>query len=48
MERFDSGTYTTYYGRALAVVRAKEAGTMRVTVTGNGIGKKSVQVEVDE
>ena len=47
-ERFDSGTYTTYYGRALAVVRAKEAGTMKVTAAGNGIGKKSVEIEVNE
>ena len=29
-ERYDSGTYTTYYGRALAIVRAGVAGTMRV------------------
>ena len=29
-ERYDSGTYTTYYGRALAIVRAGVAGTMIV------------------
>ena len=29
-ERFDAGEYSTYYGRALAVVRAGAAGTMTV------------------
>ena len=33
-ERFDSGEYTTYYGRALAVVRAGECGTMTVAANG--------------
>lgn len=43
-ERFDSGTYTTYYGRALAVVRSREAGKLRVCVSGGGL---SAQTEVD-
>lgn len=47
-ERFDSGTYTTYYGRALAVIRAKEAGTLKVTVAGEGIGKECAEIEVTE
>lgn len=32
-ERFDSGSYTTYYGRSLAVVRVGESGAVSVTVT---------------
>lgn len=47
-ERFDSGTYTTYYGRALAVVRAKKAGTMKVTVSGDDIGMECVEIKVEE
>lgn len=47
-ERFDSGTYTTYYGRALAVVRAGEAGMMKVTVAGEGIGREDAAIEVTE
>jgi len=36
-ERFDSGSYTTYYGRALAVVRAGlEAETVQITVSAEG------------
>lgn len=33
-ERFDSGEYATYYGRALAIVRAGESG--EITITANG------------
>lgn len=33
-ERFDAGGYTTYYGRALAAVRAGTAGSVTVTVQG--------------
>ena len=29
-ERFDAGEYTTYYGKAMAVVRAGEAGVLKV------------------
>lgn len=32
-ERFDAGAYTTYYGRALAVVRAGTGGSIRITVS---------------
>ena len=32
-ERFDAGEYTTYYGRALAVVRAGQSGSVNVTVS---------------
>lgn len=45
-ERFDSGTYTTYYGRALAVVRSKETGVVRINVSGNGVaGEAEVTVK---
>ena len=33
-ERFDAGSYTTYYGRALAVVRAGATGQMKITANG--------------
>ena len=42
-ERFDAGEYTTYYGRALAIVRAGERGTVRITATD---GDKLAQVEI--
>ena len=32
-EMFDSGEYSTYYGRALAAVRAGESGTVRVAAS---------------
>lgn len=35
-ECYDSGSFTTYYGRAQAVVRAKEYTTVTVTVSGDG------------
>lgn len=44
-ERFDSGSYTTYYGRALAVVRSKEPGVIRVNVSGDGL-TESAEVAV--
>ena len=40
-ERFHTGTYATYYGRALAVVKAGPAGTMTVT-----IGGKSAKIDI--
>ena len=33
-ERFDSGSYTTFYGRAMAVVRAGQGGSVTVKVSG--------------
>lgn len=46
-DRFDSGTYTTYYGRALAVVRSKEAGTLLVKVNGNGLTENRTEITVE-
>ena len=42
-ERFDTGEYTTYYGRALAVVRAGETGKVTVSVTD---GEKNAKAEI--
>lgn len=36
-EYFDSGSYTTYYGRALAVIRCKDAGEVHVHVESDGL-----------
>ena len=33
-EQFHTGTYTTYYGRALAAVKAGPVGTMTITIDG--------------
>ena len=32
-ERYDKGSFTTYQGRALAIVRADVSGTIKLTVT---------------
>ncbi|MBQ9663126.1 MAG: DUF4982 domain-containing protein [Oscillospiraceae bacterium] len=42
-ERFDTGEYTTYYGRALAVVRAGGSGTVTIIATD---GKESSTVRI--
>lgn len=45
-ERFDAGEYTTYYGRALVIVRAGESGKMVVSVTdGERTAKTEIVVE---
>lgn len=45
-DRFDSGKYTSYYGRALAVVRADDAGEMLVRVSGEGLAPAEVEIPV--
>lgn len=47
-ERFDSGSYTTYYGRALAVVSANKVGHMTVSVSGAGLQKAVKVIEVSD
>ena len=42
-ECFDAGEYTTYYGRALAVIRAGESGKVTVSVTD---GEKNTSAEI--
>ena len=45
-ERFDAGEYTTYYGRALVIVRAGESGKMIVSVAdGERTAKTEIVVE---
>lgn len=43
VEDFHSGTYTTYYGHALAIVRAVKPGTIRISAGGS-----SAEVKVKE
>ena len=46
-ENFYSETHTTFYGKALVVVRAGyEPGTIKVTVSGEGLEDQSVEIEV--
>jgi hypothetical protein len=44
-ERYDAGTFTTYYGRALAIVRAGESGTVRITATGGEKAEAEIPVK---
>ncbi len=46
-ERFDSREYTTYYGRALAVVRAGAKGTVCVRVS-DGIDSAEAEIRIKE
>ena len=46
-ERFDTGEYTTYYGRALAVLRAGRIGDLHITVT-DGASKSVGIITVTE
>ncbi len=46
-ENFYSDSHTTYYGKALAVIRAGyEPGKLRVKVSGNGIATQEIELEV--
>lgn len=46
-ENFYSSTHTTYYGKALAVIRAGyEKGTIRVTVSGVGLETQTITLQV--
>ena len=46
-ENFYSETHTTFYGKALVVVRAGyEPGTIKVTVSGEGLEDRSIEIEV--
>ncbi len=47
-ERFDSGSYTTFYGRALAVVQGGEAGEMTIQVSGEELEPVAIKVKVTE
>ena len=41
-EQYHTGTFTTYYGRALAIVRAGKSGTMKISVDGNAAAEIAV------
>ena len=46
-ENFFSDTHTTYYGKALAVVRGGDApGKITVTVRAKGLPAKTLELEV--
>lgn len=46
-ENFVSDTHTTFYGKALAVIRAnKTPGVVKVTVSGNGLQEKTIELEI--
>lgn len=44
-ECYDAGEFTTYYGRAMAVVLAAVPGDIKVTVSGDGLDPAEVQVK---
>ena len=46
-ENFYSDTHTTFYGKALAVIRAGyEPGQIKVTVSGEGLEDQVLEIEV--
>jgi hypothetical protein len=47
-ESYTDGTFTTYYGKALAVVMATKAGAIKVSVSGGKYATASVEVTVTE
>ncbi|MDF1515188.1 MAG: glycoside hydrolase family 2 TIM barrel-domain containing protein [Anaerolineae bacterium] len=47
-ERFDSGNYTTYYGRSLAVIRADKVGELTICVAGEGLEPAEVMIGVTD
>jgi len=44
-DQYGSNTCHTFYGRALAIVRAKNPGKITVTVSGSGLGSGSAEAE---
>lgn len=47
-EEYHRGEFTTYYGRAQAIVRGNETGTVEVVVEGNNLKQKTVEIQVKE
>lgn len=45
-ERFEDGAYTTYHGRAQAIVRAGESGTVTLRVKGEGLAEAKAEIAV--
>lgn len=46
-ERFDAGSYTTYYGRALAVLRVGEAGAVTLRVKGSSLTEQILAIGIN-
>jgi hypothetical protein len=44
-ESYIDGSFTTYYGRALAMVRADKAGTIRITAGGSDRGSAFAEIK---
>lgn len=47
-EKYQSGEFTTYYGRAQAIVRGNKTGIMKITVAGDDLEQKTVEIQVKE
>jgi hypothetical protein len=47
-ENYLSGSFTTYYGKAQAVVKAYKVGPMRITVNGGGLNPSFAEINVVE
>jgi hypothetical protein len=45
-ERFDSGSYNTFYGRSLAVIHTDKSGELTVCVTGKGLESAKAKINV--
>ena len=48
VDDFTKGEYTSYYGKAQAVVRADEARTIKLTINAEGFGSQVVTINVKE
>lgn len=46
-ENYNEGRFTTYYGRALAVVRAGDAGEMSISAAGKGYADTKVAIKIE-
>ncbi|HIT90661.1 MAG TPA: DUF4982 domain-containing protein, partial [Candidatus Merdenecus merdavium] len=46
-EEYTSGIFTTYYGRALAVAKAKKSEELKITVSSKGIESKTKRMKVE-
>lgn len=46
-EHFQTGRYTTWYGRSLAVIRAGQGGAVSITVKGNGLTTTTKDIKIE-
>lgn len=44
-ERYDNGSFTTYYGRAMAIVRASNAGKVKITAKGGETATAEITIK---